>query len=136
MNITETKDPVFSTESMGKGVGITPKGNVIVSPISGEIVTFFPTGHAVGLVTKDGVEVLIHVGVDTVELNGKHFTPKKKQGDKVQKGEPLIEVDFHGVKSAGYDITSMVIVTNSTDYPNMELITGEKKAEDTVIRIG
>ena len=136
VNITETKDPVFSTESMGKGVGITPKGNVIVSPISGEIVTFFPTGHAVGLVTKDGMEVLIHVGVDTVELNGKHFTPKKKQGDKVQKGEPLIEVDFHGVKSAGYDITTMVIVTNSTDYPNMELITGEKKAEDTVIRIG
>ncbi|MEH2959252.1 beta-glucoside-specific PTS transporter subunit IIABC [Candidatus Merdisoma sp. JLR.KK006] len=136
VHITETKDLVFSTESMGKGVGITPKGNVIVSPVSGEIVTFFPTGHAVGLVTKDGVEVLVHVGIDTVELNGKHFTAKKQQGDKVQKGEPLIEVDFQGIKNEGYDITTMVIVTNSTDYPNMELVTGEKKAQDTVIRIG
>ena len=89
-----------------------------------------------GLVTEDGVEVLVHVGIDTVELNGKHFTAKKQQGDKVQKGEPLIEVDFQGIKNEGYDITTMVIVTNSTDYPNMELVTGEKKAQDTVIRIG
>ena len=135
INITETKDPAFSTEAMGKGIGITPKGTIIAAPVSGEIVTFFPTKHAVGLVTEEGVEVLIHVGVDTVGLNGKYFTAKKKQGDKVQKGEPLMEVDFDGIKSEGYDITTMVIITNSADYPDMELLTGEKKAKDTIIRI-
>lgn len=136
VNVKETKDPVFSEETMGKGVGVIPKGNIITSPVSGEIVTFFPTKHAVGIVTENGVEILIHVGIDTVELNGKHFTAKKKQGDKVQKGEALIEADFAGIKAAGYDTTTMVIVTNSADYPNMAIITGEKKANDTVIRIG
>lgn len=135
VNITETKDPAFSTEAMGKGIGVSPKGTVIAAPVSGEIVTFFPTKHAVGLVTEEGVEVLIHVGIDTVGLNGKYFTAKKKQGDKVQKGEPLMEVDFDGIKSEGYDITTMVIITNSADYPDMELLTGEKKAKDTIIRI-
>ncbi|MDE6889129.1 MAG: beta-glucoside-specific PTS transporter subunit IIABC [Eubacterium sp.] len=136
VNITETKDPVFCTETMGKGIGINPKGAVITAPVSGEIATFFPTAHAVGLITDTGVEVLVHVGVDTVNLKGKYFTAKKKQGDKVRKGEPLIEVDFDGLKKEGYDITTMVIITNSADYPNITLLTGEKKAEDTIIRIG
>lgn len=135
VDIKETKDPLFSTESMGKGVGVIPAGSRVVAPVSGEIETFFPTKHAVGLVTEDGVELLIHVGVDTVELNGKYFTAKKEQGQKVRKGDVLLEVDFAGIRNAGYDPTTMVIVTNSGDYPNLSIAAGDKKEQDTIIRI-
>ena len=82
IDIKETKDMVFNTESLGKGVGIIPKSNKIIAPIGGVITTFFPTKHAVGITTDEGIEVLVHIGIDTVELNGKFFTDKKKQGDR------------------------------------------------------
>lgn len=135
IDLKETKDPVFSTETMGKGVGIIPKGNQVVAPVDGEIATFFPTKHAVGLVTDDGLELLLHVGVDTVELKGKYFTAKKEQGQRVRKGEVLLEADFAGIRREGYDTTTMLIVTNSDAYANIRIDTGEKQAQDTVIRL-
>lgn len=94
IDIKETKDMVFNTESLGKGVGIIPKSNQIIAPIGGVITTFFPTKHAVGITTDEGIEVLIHIGIDTVELNGKFFTDKKKQGDRINRGEELLNVEF------------------------------------------
>lgn len=135
VDIKETQDPAFNTEVMGKGVGVIPSANSITAPVDGEIVTFFPTKHAIGIVSAEGVEVLVHVGVNTVELDGKYFTAKKAQGDKVQKGEVLLEVDFEEIQKAGYDTTTMVIVTNSDEYKNLSLETGEKNAQDTVIRV-
>lgn len=136
MDIKETKDPAFNTEMMGKGVGILPKGNQIVAPADGEIAAFFPTKHAVGIMTDSGAELLIHVGIDTVELNGKCFTARKNQGDRVRKGEVLLEVDFDGIKKAGYDTTTMMIVTNSANYGTFTVSKGEKRVKDTVITLG
>lgn len=136
MDIKETKDPAFNTEMMGKGVGILPKGNQIVAPADGEIAAFFPTKHAVGMMTDSGAELLIHVGINTVELNGKCFTARKNQGDRVRKGDVLLEVDFDGIKKAGYDTTTMMIVTNSANYGTFTVSKGEKRVKDTVITLG
>ena len=130
VDIKETQDTVFNSEAMGKGVGVIPSSNSIVAPVDGEIVTFFPTKHAI-----EGVEVLIHVGINTVELDGKYFSAKKAQGDKVQKGDVLLEVDFKEVEKAGYDTTTMVIVTNSDMYQNISLETGKKNVQDTIITV-
>ena len=82
IDITKTNDPLFKEEALGKGVGIIAEENTLVSPVNGVIKTFFPTKHAIGITTDDGVDILIHVGIDTVELNGKYFNALKEQGDK------------------------------------------------------
>lgn len=87
IDITKTNDPLFKEEALGKGVGIIAEENTLVSPVNGVIKTFFPTKHAIGITTDDGVDILIHVGIDTVELNGKYFNALKEQGDKVKQGE-------------------------------------------------
>lgn len=135
VDIKKTSDPVFNSEMMGKGVGIVPKGKQIVAPADGSIAALFPTKHAVGILTADGVEILIHVGVNTVELNGACFTARKNQGDTVRKGDVLLEVDFNGIKNKGYDPTTMVIVTNPAAYTEFSIAEGEKKAQDTVITL-
>lgn len=94
IDVTKTNDPLFKSEGLGKGVGIIAEENTLVSPVNGEIKTFFPTKHAIGITSDDGVDILIHVGIDTVELNGKYFNALKEQGDKVKKGDKLLEVDF------------------------------------------
>lgn len=129
--LSEIKDKAFSTGALGKGIGIIPEDKLIKAPISGEVVTLFPTNHAVGIKNEDGIEVLLHIGIDTVELNGEHFTALVKQGDKVSANDPLIEVDFAKVKEKGYDTTVAMVITNAQDYlevvPNMtneqELVT-------------
>ncbi|MDQ0360269.1 beta-glucoside-specific PTS transporter subunit IIABC [Breznakia pachnodae] len=129
--LSEIKDKAFSTGALGKGIGIIPEDKLIKAPISGEVVTLFPTNHAVGIKNEDGIEVLLHIGIDTVELNGEHFTALVKQGDKVSANDPLIEVDFAKVKEKGYDTTVAMVITNTQDYlevvPNMtneqELVT-------------
>jgi PTS system beta-glucosides-specific IIC component len=106
----------FSTGALGQGVAFLPSEGKIYAPVDGEITTFFPTGHAVGIMGNNGAEVLIHVGMDTVELNGEGFTPKKKQGDKVKKGELLLEVDLEAVKAAGKSTVTPMVITNSDDF--------------------
>ena len=95
---------------MGEGVGIIPAKGEVVAPFDGQISMFFDTKHAIGLVSDDGVEILIHVGVNTVELQGKHFTPLKQSGDKVKAGDRLLEFDMDAIKAAGYDVTTAVLV--------------------------
>ena len=115
ISITEVNDATFSSEALGKGVGIIPKDNTITSPITGTVGMIFDTKHALGLCTDDGVEVMIHVGIDTVNLGGKHFECLVKEGDRVEVGQPLLVCDFKKIEET-HDITTMLIVTNTDDY--------------------
>ena len=135
IDITKTNDPLFKEEALGKGVGIIAEENTLVSPVNGVIKTFFPTKHAIGITTDDGIDILIHVGIDTVELNGKYFNALKEQGDKVKQGDKLLEVDFDGVKESGYDATVLFVVTNSQEYSSVKSCEGNKTITDTIIEI-
>lgn len=117
--LAESEDEAFASGALGEGLAIEPTEGKLYAPFDGEIVTFFPTGHAIGLKSADGVELLIHVGMDTVKLNGEGFTPKAKQGDRVKKGDLLLEFDIAKIKAAGYSIVSPVVVTNTDDYADV-----------------
>ena len=114
--LSEVKDEVFSNEIVGKGAAVGPQKGEIHAPADGEIASIFDTGHALGMLTRDGVELLIHVGLNTVELKGKYFTIHAKQGDYVKKGDLLISFDIKGIQNAGYDVTTPVLITNTADY--------------------
>lgn len=116
VHLESVKDEVFSKKVMGDGTAIYPKSNTIRAPFDGKVSMVFPTGHAAGLTDENGVEVILHIGIDTVEMEGKGFKTLVKEGDTVKKGQPIIEVDFDAVKNAGYDPTTMVIVTNTADF--------------------
>lgn len=135
VNITKTNDPLFKDEALGKGVGITAVKDTILSPANGTISTFFPTKHAIGITTEDGAEILIHVGIDTVELEGKYFTALKKQGEAVKLGDPLLNVDFKSIKNSGYDPTVMLVVTNTAEFTSVSIREGYKTLSDVVINI-
>lgn len=111
--LSQVNDATFSSGMLGKGVAILPEESTIVSPIIGEVVTIFETKHAIGLKSIDGVEVLIHIGLDTVNLKGKYFTPLIQPGETVTVGTPLVNVDFEQIKNDGYDIITPIIITNS-----------------------
>lgn len=114
--LKNVKDEVFSSEVMGQGVAIVPTSNIVKSPVEGTISAVYPTGHAIGIISKDGAEVLIHIGIDTVELDGRYFTTLVQQNQKVTQGEAIVEFDREAVKTAGFDTTVMMIVTNTPDY--------------------
>lgn len=116
VKLSEINDKAFSSGALGSGVGIIADNNLVVSPVDGEVACVFPTKHAFGLKTESGVELLIHIGIDTVELEGKHFTTMVNQGDKVKLGQPLVQVDFDKVKEEGFDPTIIMVVTNTQDY--------------------
>lgn len=114
--LTEVEDEAFSGELLGKGVAVDPTEGTVVAPCSGTVTTLFPTKHAIGIVTENGAELLIHLGLDTVKLDGEHFTAHIAQGDKVKKGQPMVTVDLDAVKAAGYSMVTPIIVTNTADY--------------------
>ncbi|MDU4939331.1 MAG: beta-glucoside-specific PTS transporter subunit IIABC [Clostridium sp.] len=116
VKLSEINDKAFSSGALGSGVGIIADNNLVVAPVEGEVACVFPTKHAFGLKTESGVELLIHIGIDTVELEGKHFTTMVNQGDKVKLGQPLVQVDFDKVKEEGFDPTIIMVVTNTQDY--------------------
>ena len=122
IELAKVDDKAFSSGALGKGVGIVANTNSVVAPANGEVVTVFPTKHAFGIKTDDGVEILIHIGINTVELEGKHFDLKVNQGDMVTVGQPLVEVDFEKVKEEGYDPTIIMVVTNTADYLDVILV--------------
>lgn len=111
--MADIDDPVFSAGTLGDGVGIVPENNDVYSPVSGTIVSAMKTGHAYGIKTEDGVEVLVHIGINTVKMKGEGFAPAVKKGDTVKQGELLATVDFAKVTEAGYDTTIVLAVTNT-----------------------
>ena len=136
MPLSEVNDETFASEMMGKGIAIEPTDGKVVSPINGTVQTIFKTKHAIGLKSEDGTEILIHIGMDTVQLEGEHFKAYVKDGDKVKIGDTLIEFDTEAIKKKGYELTTPVIVTNTNDYLEV-LARGVKKVNtgDAIISI-
>ncbi len=116
VRLAEVNDKVFASGALGNGVGIVPSQGQVYAPFAGTVVTAFPTGHAFGIKSPDGVEALIHIGIDTVQLEGKGFAAAVKQGQEVEAGDLLCTVDLDVVKAAGYDPTTIVVVTNTTEF--------------------
>ncbi|NDL61766.1 PTS beta-glucoside transporter subunit IIABC [Acerihabitans arboris] len=114
--LADVGDATFASGLMGKGVGILPSAGRVVSPVNGVVASLFKTHHAIGLLSDEGVEVLIHVGIDTVKLDGRYFNAPIHTGDRVSRGDLLVEFDTAGITAAGYDLTTLVIITNSEDY--------------------
>lgn len=136
IELEKVNDAAFASKAMGDGVAIIPEEGVITSPVDGSIEVAFPTGHAVGLKTGDDVEILIHVGIDTVELNGECFNILVKQGDIVQKGQKLIEFDLKKIKEKGIDPTTMIILTSLGDSKSMNVNKyGKVIANENIIEI-
>ena len=121
-SLKSVNDQVFSSEMMGKGAAIIPTDGNVYAPVSGKITVAYPTMHAYGLQADDGAEVLIHLGIDTVKLNGEHFTTSVKQGDSVSAGTLLGTMDLSALQKAGYDTTVMVVVTNTGSYASVNRI--------------
>lgn len=117
--LSEVKDEVFSKGYIGKGLAIVPSKGLVISPVDGEITTLFPTGHAIGITSKNGAEILIHVGMDTVNLEGKYFEPLVKKGDQVKSGQKLLEFDLDKIKAAGYSVITPVVITNPDDFTDV-----------------
>ena len=118
--LADVKDEAFASGVLGDGIAIEPSDGELVAPADGEISSTFETHHAVGMTTADGAELLMHIGIDTVKLGGKHFTYLVNEGDKVKKGQPLIRFELEAIKAEGYPVTTPVIVCNTDDYAAVE----------------
>lgn len=124
VELSQVNDATFASGIIGKGTAIIPTKGQIIAPFDGVVDAFFDTGHAIGLKSNEGIEMLIHVGIDTVNLGGKYFNPKKSQGDKIKAGDIILEFDIQGIISEGYEVVTPVIITNSDSY--MDIIVGNK----------
>ncbi|MGC3955390.1 MAG: beta-glucoside-specific PTS transporter subunit IIABC [Propionicimonas sp.] len=134
--LAEINDKVFASGALGNGLGIVPSDGKFYAPFAGTVATAFPTGHAFGIKSADGVEVLIHIGIDTVQLEGKGFTAAVSQGQEVKAGDLLCTVDLDAVKAAGYDTTTIVVITNTAQFAAVLPAEGHEVAHgDTVIVI-
>lgn len=131
--LDKVNDPTFSTEMLGKGMAIIPSGNQIVAPCNGTVDMMFDTGHAVTLIADFGAEVLIHIGLDTVNLKGEHFQVLVKAGDTVQKGDALMTFDREAIAAAGYDVITPMVVCNSDKYSTFETHIGQAVAAGDVV---
>ncbi len=125
--LKEVNDPAFAGEAMGRGAAVKNPQGKVRAPFDGEVTVLFPTKHAIGLHSSAGVDLLVHVGLDTVNLEGKHFTAHVEQGAAIKKGDLLIEFDEAAIRAAGYDTTTPVVVTNAADYGRIEISLGEQK---------
>ncbi len=129
--LADVEDPVFSQGMMGLGVGIIPSDGKLYAPVDGTVAAVFPTGHAVGLETADGMEILLHIGIDTVEMKGKGFKAAVTQGAKIKAGDLLVEFEPDVIKEAGYKDTTMVLVSNAVALGQMsDPVLGEVKPLD------
>lgn len=131
--IAETPDSVFSGKVLGDGVTILPENGEVIAPVDGTVVTIAHSYHALCIEGDDGADVLIHLGINTVELNGKGFCCHIKQGDHVQAGQKLMDIDLEFIKDNGYNTASPCIVTNLEDLKNLFPKTGGTKAGETVV---
>ena len=131
--VTEVPDPTFAEGLLGNGIAIIPTDGKIYSPVDGTVGTMFDTGHACALTSTTGVELLIHVGLETVGLNGAPFTIHCKDGDTVKKGQLLFEADLAAIQAAGLPIITPVLVCNSDDYATFETMVGKDVTNDDIV---
>ena len=131
--ITEVPDPTFAESMLGNGIAIEPAEGKVFSPCDATVDMMFSTGHAVSLVADCGAEILIHVGLETVSLEGKPFTVHVSNGDKVKKGQLLMEVDLEAVKAAGLPTITPMVVCNTDDYPTFNTFVGKDVTNDDVV---
>lgn len=134
INLKDVNDPTFAQEMLGKGLAIEPSEGRVVSPINGVVTVLFPTKHAIGLTSDKGTELLIHVGLNTVNLQGKYFTSYIKEGDRVTVGQPLVEFNLDQIKKEGYETVTPIIITNSNQYKEINnLAFGLVNEKDNII---
>lgn len=132
----EVNDQTFAQELLGPGIAIVPSNGTVVSPINGTIATVMDTKHAVCIQAEDGLELIVHAGLDTVELNGKYYQTYKEIGDQVKAGDVLLEFDLEEITKAGYDVTTPIVITNLGDYKITKCLTGQQvKAGEEVIQL-
>lgn len=136
IKLENVEDPVFAEKMVGDGFAQIPSEGVIYAPFDGEITLFMDTKHAITVKDSSGLEVLIHVGIDTVNLKGECYEGVVNTGDSVKKGDVILKFDIEAIKAAGYKITTPVIVTNTDDYKGMEIVkTGNVSALESVLKI-
>lgn len=132
----EVNDQTFAQELLGPGIAIVPSNGTVVSPINGTIATVMDTKHAVCIQGEDGLELIVHAGLDTVELNGKYYQTYKEIGDQVKAGDVLLEFDLEEITKAGYDVTTPIVITNLGDYKITKCLTRQQvKAGEEVIQL-
>lgn len=132
----EVNDQTFAQELLGPGIAIVPSNGTVVSPIDGTIATVMDTKHAVCIQGEDGLELIVHAGLDTVELNGKYYQTYKEIGDQVKAGDVLLEFDLEEITKAGYDVTTPIVITNLGDYKITKCLIGQQvKAGEEVIQL-
>ena len=132
----EVNDQTFAQELLGPGIAIVPSNGTVVSPINGTIATVMDTKHAVCIQGEDGLELIVHAGLDTVELNGKYYQTYKEIGDQVKAGDVLLEFDLEEITKAGYDVTTPIVITKLGDYKITKCLTGQQvKAGEEVIQL-
>ena len=132
----EVNDQTFAQELLGPGIAIVPSNGTVVSPINGTIATVMDTKHAVCIQGEDGLELIVHAGLDTVELNGKYYQTYKEIGDQVKAGDVLLEFDLEEITKAGYDVTTPIVITNLSGYKITKCLTGQQvKAGEEVIQL-
>lgn len=132
----EVNDQTFAQELLGPGIAIVPSNGTVVSPINGTIATVMDTKHAICIQGEDGLELIVHAGLDTVELNGKYYQTYKEIGDQVKAGDVLLEFDLEEITKAGYDVTTPIVITNLGDYKITKCLTGQQvKAGEEVIQL-
>ena len=132
----EVNDQTFAQELLGPGIAIVPSNGTVVSPINGTIATVMDTKHAVCIQGEDGLELIVHAGLDTVELNGKYYQTYKEIGDQVKAGDVLLEFDLEEITKAGYGVTTPIVITNLGDYKITKCLTGQQvKAGEEVIQL-
>ena len=127
VELSQVNDPAFASGAMGFGAAVKNPDGKVYSPVDGEVTVFFETKHAIGIHGENGEDLLIHVGLDTVKLNGEHFKAHVEQGATVKKGQLLLEFDGEAIKAAGYDITTPMVVTNSTEFDKITIALGDKE---------
>ncbi|MCL6452692.1 MAG: PTS glucose transporter subunit IIA [Alicyclobacillus sp.] len=133
--IGEVEDPVFAQCMVGDGIAVVPASDCVVAPVSGTLTHLFPTGHAAGITTPEGLEVLVHVGLDTVELKGEGFTLLAQQGQQVERGTPLIQLDLPRLQQTARSLQTPVIITNMDKVDHLEKAAGEVAAGDWVMKV-
>ncbi len=133
--LSEVNDEVFSSGMIGEGFGIIPTSGELIAPEDGEITMLFETNHAIGLKTRNGAELLFHIGLDTVQLEGKHFTPYVKAGDQVKQGQPLIQFDLDAIKAAGFDPIVICVVTNQENFTVKTIESTDEHSDQGVLSI-